>query len=103
MAEHTMDLNEAIQWQQVTCRRCKRTYQCTPEDDYYGVEVAGPGPHEGVCFGCLLILSGRDPDTTPVRVIYVDGAEADPRDEAEKGAGFMTDFIPQAGTEPGSG
>ena len=28
------NLNEALQWQQVTCRRCGRTYQCTPEDDY---------------------------------------------------------------------
>ena len=75
-----MDLNEAIQWQQVTCSRCKRTYQCTPEDDYYGWGEANPGQREGVCFTCLLILSGHDPDTTPVRVLYMDGTEADPRD-----------------------
>ena len=80
MPKDTMDLNEAIQWQQVTCRRCKRTYQCTPEDDYYGWDAASPGPQEGVCFTCLLILSGHDPGTTPVRVLYMDGAEADPRD-----------------------
>ena len=80
MAEDTMDLNEALQWQPVTCRRCKRTYQCTPEDDYYGHGAPNPGPQEGVCFTCLLILSGRDPETTPVRVLYLDGAEADPRD-----------------------
>ena len=80
MAEDTMDLNEALQWQPVTCRRCKRTYQCTPEDDYYGHGAPNPGPQEGVCFTCLLILSGRDPETTPVRVLYMDGAEADPRD-----------------------
>ena len=80
MAEPALDLNEAIQWQQVTCRRCKRTYQCTPEDDYYGREAANPGPQEGVCFACLLILSGRDPETTRVMVIYADGTEADPRD-----------------------
>jgi hypothetical protein len=75
-----MNLNEALQWQQVTCRRCKRTYQCTPEDDYYGWDAPNPGPDEGVCFSCLLILSGRDPDTTPVTVIYADGTPADPRD-----------------------
>jgi hypothetical protein len=75
-----MDLNEALQWQQVTCSRCRRTYQCTPEDDYYGWKAANPGPDEGVCFACLLILSGSDPDRTPVTVLYVDGTEADPRD-----------------------
>ena len=80
MPEPALDLNEALQWQQVTCRRCKRAYQCTPEDDYYGWEKANPGPEEGVCFACLLILSGRDPETTPVRVLYADGTEADPRD-----------------------
>jgi len=80
MAEHVMHLNEAIQYQQVTCRRCKRTYQCTPEDDYYGHGKANPGPDEGVCFACLLILSGRDPEVTRVMVIYADGTEADPRD-----------------------
>jgi hypothetical protein len=80
VAEGTVDLNEALQWQQVTCRRCKRTYQCTPEDDYYGWDIANPGPDEGVCFSCLLILSGHDPEVTPVRVLYADGTEADPRD-----------------------
>ena len=80
MAEPVMDLNVALQWQQVTCSRCKRTYQCTPEDDYYGVKKANPGPGEGVCFACLLILSGSDPETTPVQVLYIDGTEADPRD-----------------------
>jgi len=75
-----MDLNEAIQWQQVTCQRCKRTYQCTPLDDYYGVGASNPGPDEGVCFDCLLILSGRDPATTPVMVIDATGAPVDPRD-----------------------
>ena len=77
MAEHTMHLNEAIQWQQVTCSRCKRTYQCTPQDDYYGCGVTDPGLQEGVCFTCLLILSGRDPETTRVMVIYADDTEAD--------------------------
>lgn len=77
-----MDLNEAIQWQQVTCRRCKRTYQCTPEDDYYGAGVDKPGPDEGVCFTCLLILNDRDPETTRVLVIDERGEEWDPRDLA---------------------
>jgi hypothetical protein len=81
-----MDLNTAVQWQQVTCRRCKRTYQCTPEDDYYGHGAGNPGPADGVCFGCLMILSGRDPDTTAVRVIDQDGTEWDPRDLASREA-----------------
>ena len=77
-----MDLNEALQWQEVTCSRCKRTYRCTPDDDYYGAVAGGPapGPDEGVCFSCLLILNGHDPDATPVRVLYADGSDADPRD-----------------------
>lgn len=81
-----MDLNTAIQWQQVTCRRCKRTYQCTPEEDYYGAGVELPGPGEGVCFACLLILRGRDPESTAVRVIDETGAEWDPRDLASREA-----------------
>jgi hypothetical protein len=76
------DLNYSVQWQQVTCRRCERTYQCTPEDDYYGTDVEKPGPGEGVCFACLLILNGYDPDTTRVMVINEDGEEQDPRDLA---------------------
>lgn len=43
-------------WQPVTCRSCKRSYQCTPEDDYYGgdselAELAAflePSPHLNV-------------------------------------------------------
>ena len=77
-----MELNEAVQWQQVRCRRCLRTYRCTPEDDYYGAGVDKPGPEEGVCFACLLILNGRDPDTTRVLVIDQYGNELDPRDLA---------------------
>lgn len=80
MAETALDPNGGIQWQQVTCRRCKRTYQCTPQDDYYGWGVVNPGPQEGVCFACLLILSGHDPAATPVMVLYTDGTQADPRD-----------------------
>ncbi len=77
-------LNEAIQWRQVTCRQCKRTYQCTPEDDYYGAGTDMPGPADGVCFTCLLIISGRNPETTPVLVINEHGEEWDPRDLASR-------------------
>jgi hypothetical protein len=71
-----MDLNESVQWQRVTCRDCKRTYQCTPEDDYYGATTVD----DGQCFGCLLIANGMQPDTTPVLVIDETYAEVDPRD-----------------------
>ena len=27
-----MDLNMDVRWQMVTCKRCVRTYQCTPAD-----------------------------------------------------------------------
>lgn len=69
-------------WQQVTCRDCKRTYTCTPEDDYYG-EPDGTPPESatsGVCFRCSLIRGGLNPDTTPVQVIDLTGAGTDPRD-----------------------
>lgn len=36
-------------YQQVTCDRCKRTYQCTPTDDFY---CAAEGDH--CCEPCLL-------------------------------------------------
>lgn len=80
------DLNEGVQWQQVTCSRCKRSYQCTPGDDYYGADPEGPmpGPDEGVCLACLLALNGLNPETTPVRVIDLDGGEIDPRDLAAR-------------------
>lgn len=71
-----------VRWQMVTCKRCVRTYQCTPADDYYGwpEDAPKPGPDEGVCFACLLWLSGHNPDTTAVRVIGTDGQEIDPRE-----------------------
>lgn len=79
-----MDLNESLQWQKVTCRRCRRTYQCTPEDDYYGHPPGSPqpGPEDGVCFSCLLMLNDLNPETTPVRVIDQHGEGQDPRDLA---------------------
>lgn len=75
---------EGNQWQQVTCARCKRSYQCTPEDDYYGYppDAPMPGPEDGYCFACLLALNGMDADQTQVRVIDGAGAEWDPRDAA---------------------
>jgi hypothetical protein len=42
-------------YQQVTCDRCKRTYQCTPSSDYY---CAAEGDH--CCEPCL--LTGIAPD-----------------------------------------
>jgi hypothetical protein len=67
-------------WQEVTCRCCKRTYTCTPEDDYYGPgEDKAAGPQDGVCFKCLLVEGGYDPETTPVLAIDETGAELDPR------------------------
>ena len=42
-------------YQQVTCDRCHRTYQCTPADDYY---CAAEGDH--CCEPCL--FAGRKPD-----------------------------------------
>ena len=70
-------------WQQVTCRDCKRTYTCTPEDDYYGPPGRPPeSAASGQCFGCHLKAAGMDPEKTPVRVINLDGTGTDPRDLA---------------------
>ena len=71
-----MELNTAVQWQQVTCRGCKRTYRCTLEDDYYGATTLD----DGLCFSCLLAENGFSPETTPVLAIDETGAELDPRD-----------------------
>jgi hypothetical protein len=68
-------------WQQVTCKRCRRQYQCTPADDYWalpGEEVTGPG--DGQCFACMLTARGMDPETTPVRVLDAGLRAVDPRD-----------------------
>jgi hypothetical protein len=67
-------------WQPVTCRECKRSYQCTPEDDYCG----GDSATTGLCFSCLLAANGMDPEATPVRVIDLTGAGSDPRDLSRK-------------------
>jgi hypothetical protein len=37
-------------WQHVTCRICRRTYRCTPADDYYENTTAT----DGVCEKCLV-------------------------------------------------
>lgn len=65
-------------WQQVTCKDCKRAYQCTPADDYYENTTLD----DGQCFGCLLRAGGLDPETTKVRVLDADLADMDPRDVA---------------------
>jgi len=76
-------------WQQVTCRDCKRTYTCTPEEDYFGGPdgVLPDSPVSGRCFACLLKTGGLDPETTPVRVIAVGGGTTDPRDLSRNPAG----------------
>lgn len=71
-----------VRWQQVRCKDCKRRYQCTPEDDYYGSQ----GCDDGQCFACLLIANGYDPDTTPVLVVDEDGAELSPAVLADRDA-----------------
>lgn len=53
--------------QPVTCRKCGRSWACTPEDDYYKAESAT----SGVCLKCLLAEGGLDPEATPVVVIGV--------------------------------
>lgn len=71
-------------WQEVTCSRCKRTYQCTPEDDYYGPpggRAAGPG--DGVCFMCGPFLDYHE-RRLGERGIDGTGAEPDPRTLALK-------------------
>ena len=55
----------SVAWQQVTCDRCKRTYQCTPADDYY---CAADGDH--CCEPCLMAGMGA---TGLMIVLPVDG------------------------------
>ena len=71
-----------VQWQQVTCMDCRRTYQCTPDDDYFapGQATAPASTTSGVCFKCLLARDGLDIETTGVLVLDVDLNEIDPRD-----------------------
>lgn len=40
--------------QMVTCASCKRTYRCTPTDDYYNNTTLD----DGVCEPCLLKNAG---------------------------------------------
>ena len=75
-------------WQQVTCRDCKRTYTCTPEDDYWGDPGVLPdSATSGRCFACMLKAGGLDPEVTPVQVIDPTGAGTDPRDLSRRLAG----------------
>ena len=76
-------------WQQVTCRECRRTYQCTPEDDYFG-EIGGALPDSatsGLRFACSLRRAGLDPETTAVKVVDPAGRSTDPRDLARRPGG----------------
>lgn len=84
--EHTLD----ARWQQVTCRTCKRTYTCTPEDDYNGLPGEGvpQSATSGVCFACMLKAGGLDPETTPVMVVDLTGTgTTDPRDLSHRSPG----------------
>lgn len=59
-------------WQMVTCSRCKRTYRCTPTDDFNT-----PAPDLGwtagrVCDPCLLELAGLP---GPIRYVEVEKVE----------------------------
>lgn len=47
-----------VAWKNVTCRECKRTYECTPEDDYYNAKTLT----DGICFTCLCESAGLDPE-----------------------------------------
>lgn len=51
-------------WQQVTCDRCQRTYQCTPADDFY---CAAAGDH--CCEPCLI-------GGLPLHVVRIDREKA---------------------------
>lgn len=46
-------------WQQVTCTRCKRTYRCTPLDDFMQPAPDLDWDEGRVCEKCLLELSRR--------------------------------------------
>jgi hypothetical protein len=75
--------------QRVTCRDCKRTYTCTPEEDYFG-DADGGLPESataGRCFSCLLKTGGLNPETTPVQVIDLSGTGTDPRDLSRRPSG----------------
>lgn len=50
-------------WKQVTCDRCQRVFQCTPDDDFY---CAAEGDH--CCESCLV-------GGLPLHVVYVDQGE----------------------------
>ncbi len=54
-------------YQQVQCDRCKRTYQCTPFDDYYCVTDS----EEHVCESCLV-------GGAPIASIDLEAPLADP-------------------------
>jgi hypothetical protein len=45
-------------WKQVTCKTCRKTYQCTPSQDYYNATTS----EDGVCEMCLLEQIGVKPE-----------------------------------------
>lgn len=44
----------SVGYQQVTCKQCKRTYVCTPQDDYYDFTDTT----DGTCIQCLMKEAG---------------------------------------------
>ncbi len=63
---------EDVGYKPVTCRTCKRTYTCTPFDDYYGFTDAT----DGECEDCLIAAAGLDPRKTERLTVAVLGGSA---------------------------
>ena len=66
-------MSEDKRWAQVTCAHCKRTYTCTPEDDYYD-DIPDWTEQGGLCTACLLKRSGMD-EHIPIRTIIAIASE----------------------------
>ena len=60
-------------WTQVTCAHCKRTYVCTPEDDFYD-DIPDWVENGGLCITCLLKRSGVSKHI-PIRTIIAIAGE----------------------------
>lgn len=69
---------QSAAWQQVTCKGCGRSYQCTPAEDYY--QPAGQdepaGLDNGVCFACLIAGAGLPAQAEPLPAIVQAGLAA---------------------------
>lgn len=56
-------------YQDVTCRRCARSYVCTPLDDYYESTTAT----DGECFDCLIAEEAPHLVGLPYGVVFTAG------------------------------